>query len=361
MRRSIAPAATWRTGSRNAKATCSPTEPRPPRCAPTSCGSGSPRSPMFSSARSGASALRTRSSPRRPAARSGSSFSSSQASSASARAASNSPSLRPVLTPKNGASPPPASPEASPRRRQIAAIHPRPTGDAKIYSPIRANGAKDALVPRIKLTQSLVGLRKIDARGEKCGLAALRRGLLAQIAAEKRCDAHLRNRRAEQEALHLSDRSEGLDDPHLSFRLDALDKHGHAELAAHRRDALHEDRGALLDAETDGEGPIDLDAVEREAEEIAQARIAGAEVVERNAHAVGPNGLKSAAHIAAIVKQRRLGDLEVQSSRGKIRGAKSVADRLHDVSVADLRRGQVDRNADVLRPRGASGAGAAQH
>src|SRR5579871_6886469 len=38
MRRSTAPAATWRTGSRNARATCSPTGPRPPRCAPTNCG-----------------------------------------------------------------------------------------------------------------------------------------------------------------------------------------------------------------------------------------------------------------------------------------------------------------------------------
>ena len=38
--------ARWRTGSRNAKATCSPTEPRAQPCAPTSCGSGSPRSPM---------------------------------------------------------------------------------------------------------------------------------------------------------------------------------------------------------------------------------------------------------------------------------------------------------------------------
>ena len=68
-------------------------------------------------ARSGASALRTRSSPRPHAARSGPSFSSSPGSSASARAASNSRSPRPVPTPTNGASPPPASAEASPRRR----------------------------------------------------------------------------------------------------------------------------------------------------------------------------------------------------------------------------------------------------
>ena len=74
-----------------------------------------------------------------------------------------------------------------------------------------------------------------------------------------------------------------LDDAHLSFGLDALDQHRHAELAAHRRDAFDQYRRALLDAETEGERAVDLDAVEREAEEIAEARIAGAEVVERNA------------------------------------------------------------------------------
>ena len=39
-------------------------EPRPQPCAPTNSGYGSPLSPMFSSARSGASALRTRSLPK---------------------------------------------------------------------------------------------------------------------------------------------------------------------------------------------------------------------------------------------------------------------------------------------------------
>ena len=95
--------------------------------APTSCGSGSPRSPMRSCAPSGASVLPTPSSPKRPAAQSGSSSSSSPVSSASARGASNSRSPQPVPTPTNGGWPPPASsqpPDASPRRRKNAAIQP---------------------------------------------------------------------------------------------------------------------------------------------------------------------------------------------------------------------------------------------
>ena len=44
-RRSTAPAARWRTGSRSASSTCSPTAPRRRPCAPTSCGCGSRRWP----------------------------------------------------------------------------------------------------------------------------------------------------------------------------------------------------------------------------------------------------------------------------------------------------------------------------
>ena len=56
-RRSTAPAARWRTGSRNASSTCSPTAPRPRPCAPTSCACGSRRWPMCCSARCAASGL----------------------------------------------------------------------------------------------------------------------------------------------------------------------------------------------------------------------------------------------------------------------------------------------------------------
>ena len=45
-RQSTARAATWRTASRSGSSTCSPTAPPPRPCGPTSCGSGSPPSPM---------------------------------------------------------------------------------------------------------------------------------------------------------------------------------------------------------------------------------------------------------------------------------------------------------------------------
>ena len=52
---STARAARWRTASRNASSTSSPTAPRPPPCAPISCACGSPRWPMCCSKRCAAS------------------------------------------------------------------------------------------------------------------------------------------------------------------------------------------------------------------------------------------------------------------------------------------------------------------
>ena len=71
MRPSTAPVARWRTGSKSASSTCSPTAPRRRLCAPINSACGSP--PWLTSClrHSAASASSTPSSPKPPAARSG--------------------------------------------------------------------------------------------------------------------------------------------------------------------------------------------------------------------------------------------------------------------------------------------------
>ena len=109
-RRSIARAATWRTGSRNARPICSPTAPRRRPCAPISCGCGSPPSPTFSSAPCAASASSARSSPRPIAPPSVSSCSRSARSCGSRSAASSSPWPHPSPISANTGSRTPGSP-----------------------------------------------------------------------------------------------------------------------------------------------------------------------------------------------------------------------------------------------------------
>ena len=68
LRRSIAPAATWRTASKSVNSICLPTAPQPPPCAPTRCACGSRRWPTSCSAPCAGSACRTPTLTTRPAA-----------------------------------------------------------------------------------------------------------------------------------------------------------------------------------------------------------------------------------------------------------------------------------------------------
>ena len=104
-RRSTAPAARWRTGSRSASSTSMRIAPRPPQCGPTSCACGSTQWPMCCSAPCAASGCAIPTSPTPPAAPSVSSCSRSERSCASASAASGSPWHRPVRPRKTGDAP----------------------------------------------------------------------------------------------------------------------------------------------------------------------------------------------------------------------------------------------------------------
>src|SRR5207344_2861223 len=68
----------------------------------------------------------------------------------------------------------------------------------------------------------------------------------------------------------------------LLFRLDTLCGHGHAERLAKRNDGLDDGLHRLLARHVAHELPIDLDLVEGEAREIAEARITGAEIVHHD-------------------------------------------------------------------------------
>ena len=65
-KRSTAPAATWRTGSRSVSSISMPIAPRPPPCGQTSCACGLPRWPMCCCAPCASSPCTTRRSPKRP-------------------------------------------------------------------------------------------------------------------------------------------------------------------------------------------------------------------------------------------------------------------------------------------------------
>ena len=65
------------------------------------------------------------------------------------------------------------------------------------------------------------------------------------------------------------------------------------------------------------EAAVDLDLVERKALQVAQRRIAGAEIVQRDPHPDRAKLMQDGERRLVIADQHRLGDLKLQPARGK--------------------------------------------
>ena len=105
---------------------------------------------------------------------------------------------------------------------------------------------------------------------------------------------------------------------------------------------------------------IDLELVEREAPQIEQARIAGAEIVEREAHANGFEAKHRQFRGVEIAQERALGELKLEPVGVEIGLGEDALDHLDEVGAAELQRRDVHRDGQV-RPGPAVEAGAAQH
>src|SRR5271165_1764992 len=132
-----------------------------------------------------------------------------------------------------------------------------------------------------------------------------------------------RQRPADQISLHL--RATGA--THDLQLLGCLDPFGcgfYSEGGAEARDCP-DDRASLA-ADRGNEGTVDLDLVEGEAAQIAQRRIPGAEIVHGDADAERAELVQHAEYRLVVLQQRGLGDLELQSPRGKSRAGERVGD-----------------------------------
>src|SRR6202521_2555994 len=127
-----------------------------------------------------------------------------------------------------------------------------------------------------------------SAKVRYLGNSPYRSGNLADLdrgRAQELADLAARNGRAEQIALGFLDPLLRRDERKLLLGFDSLDHHGDAKFGGKRRDAVQSRDGPGARAQTIEERAVDLDLLQRKAVEIAQARIAGSEIVERDADA----------------------------------------------------------------------------
>ena len=87
-------------------------------------------------------------------------------------------------------------------------------------------------------------------------------------------------------------------------------KHFHAERMAERDDRLDDGAGMAGRAQRTDEGAVDLDLAERKFLQVAQARIAGAEIVERDAHAERAQRFEPLQGLLRVVDQNPFGHFE---------------------------------------------------
>ena len=122
---------------------------------------------------------------------------------------------------------------------------------------------------------------------------------------------------------------EGLE---LGLVLDSFAERLEAERLAELDERVDERAGFLRGGDAGDEGAVDLERVDGELAEVGEGAVAGAEVVDRDAHAECLEGGEAGGGLVDVLHERGLGDLERQ--RGGVEAA--VVERLAHV-VEDRR------------------------
>src|SRR5215471_20175205 len=126
--------------------------------------------------------------------------------------------------------------------------------------------------------------------------------------------------------------------------LDAFRRHLHAEAAAQADDGMNDGRGigSLLDRAH--ETRIDLELVERKTPQIKQARIAGAEIIERKTHADAFEPQHREFRALEITEQGAFVEFEFELVGRKAGLAENSLNRLDEIRPPELQRRNIDRD-----------------
>ena len=116
-----------------------------------------------------------------------------------------------------------------------------------------------------------------------------------------------------------------LQEVELRGRLDALGDAAQAERVRQRDDRLRDRLVVAVVLEPVHEPLVDLDALDRQAREVRQARVAGAEVVDRDRHAHLLQLHERRDRLFRMRDDHALGDLEIEVPRGRGRCSRSAS------------------------------------
>jgi hypothetical protein len=98
------------------------------------------------------------------------------------------------------------------------------------------------------------------------------------------------------------------------------------------------------------ERAVDLEPVYGVLAQIGQRRVAGTEIIDRQSHAKGLEGMQSLLHLVAREHQRGFCDLDVQIAGVQPRVGQCLCHFLDDIALAEFLRRQVDCHRDGGKP-----------
>src|SRR6185436_17586491 len=102
---------------------------------------------------------------------------------------------------------------------------------------------------------------------------------------------------------------------HLAFRLDAVGDRVERQAVGDRQNRAAHHLPVLVRVEVGDERAIDLQHIERELPQILEARIAGAELVDREPHTELLQGAQAVSRAVGVLDQSALGELELDEAR----------------------------------------------
>src|SRR5690606_8675010 len=132
--------------------------------------------------------------------------------------------------------------------------------------------------------------------------------------------------------------------------LDAFGDHLHVQVASELNDDAHDVAVIRILQQIAGEALVDLDLVQRQAPQVAQRGIAGAEVIQPDTHPGGLELLEVSGSGLDILHEAGFGDLQIQCAPIQPVTVQGAGDHLAQVRVVQLHGGEVHGHAQVRQP-----------
>src|SRR4051794_9355674 len=117
-------------------------------------------------------------------------------------------------------------------------------------------------------------------------------------------------------------------------------------------DRPHDRACALAGQQVLDETAVDLELVEREALQIAERRIAGPEIVERDPNPERAQRMQQPQGRFTALEEDRFGDLDLEAARPEPAVGQRHQDGFVERSTVELDRRDVDRDSNIVWPAG---------